>query len=349
MEGEGVNGRERVIASVRRCPADRIAVGAMGIDDGVSLRIRHLLGASPDSDLDQLLGLDMLDLMPEYVGPEFSWKPENRRRSFFGSSDKTYSAAVAERPLRDAETVAEVDEFRWPTADDYSFSRIAGEHGRGSEQALCGPGWTPTFSQLCELFGMESALSNLLLRPALIEAAIERITDLVCGLIRRLHAATNGHLLVAKTSDDLATQRGLMFRPDLWRRLFRSAMERQFLVAKELGLLVMLHSCGDLSAILPDLVDMGLDILEPTQAHLPGMAPEMLKREYGAHLTFFGAISTQTTLPHGTPDEVRGEVLQRIDVLGRGGGYIVSPDHAILPGVPPENVVALYRAAGSLD
>jgi uroporphyrinogen decarboxylase len=153
---------------------------------------------------------------------------------------------------------------------------------------------------------------------------------------------------IMKTADDYATQRGMMFSPALWRRFFKPGLARQFRVAKELGMVTMMHACGDVSEILPDLVDIGLDILEPTQAHLPGMRPEGLKRAFGTHLTFFGAICTQSTLPFGTPDDVRREAAERIRVLGEGGGYIVSPDHAVLDDVPAENVIALYQAAGSL-
>jgi uroporphyrinogen decarboxylase len=191
-------------------------------------------------------------------------------------------------------------------------------------------------------------LVNLIAVPALVEAAVERITDLIVRMARGLHAATRGNMLIFKTSDDYATQRGMMFSPALWRRFFKPGLARQFRVAKELGMWTMMHACGDVSEILPELVDIGLDILEPTQAHLPGMRPEKLKREFGADLTFFGAICTQSTLPHGTPGDVRREVAARIRVLGADGGYIVSPDHTVLDDVPAENVIALYRAAGSL-
>jgi uroporphyrinogen decarboxylase len=135
-----------------------------------------------------------------------------------------------------------------------------------------------------------------------------------------------------------------------WRKCFQPTLTRQFTAAKELGLITWLHACGDVSAILPDLVEIGLDVLEPTQAHLPGIRPEWLRKEFGKHLTFFGAISTQTTLPFGTPDDVRRQVRERIRVLGTGGGgYVVSPDHTFLDGVPPQNVIALYDEVGSLQ
>ena len=94
-----------------------------------------------------------------------------------------------------------------------------------------------------------------------------------------------------------------------------------------------------------DLINIGLDVWETVQAHLPGNEPDALKREYGDHITFFGGISTQTTLPFGTTEDVRREVRDRIRVLGRNGGYICGPDHGIMPDVPLENVLAMYDEA----
>jgi uroporphyrinogen decarboxylase len=245
--------------------------------------------------------------------------------------------------------VRQVEAFPWPVATDYDCSGLPGQLAGAGDRAVMTGGWTPTFSQLCELFGMQTALHHLATAPELMEAGAERITDLVVGMLRRVHEAASGRLLIFGTADDLATQRGLMFSPDTWRKCFRPGLARQFAAARELGLITWLHACGDVSAILGDLVEIGLDVLEPTQAHLPGMRPEWLKKEFGDHLTFFGGISTQTTLPFGTPEDVRREVRERIRVLGGGGGgYIVSPDHAILSGVPARNVLALYEEAGSL-
>jgi uroporphyrinogen decarboxylase len=341
--------RDRVIAAVRRLPADRAPVGMMGCEPSVAAGVRRLLAAPEDADLNGLLGIDFASVGAEYVGPDFPWKPPKQRRSFFGSSDKTYADdGVVERPLRHAASRAEIERFPWPTAGDYDFSRVPAQCDAAGDRAVMTGAWTPTFSQLCELFGMETALYNLAAMPEAMSFCAGRIADLVIGLLRGLHGAAQGRLLIFATADDIATNRALMFSPAVWRALFKPALARQFAAARALGLLTWFHSCGDVSAILPDLVDIGLDVLEPTQAHLPGMRPEWLKREFGAHLTFFGGISTQTTLPFGTPEDVRREVRERIRVLGAGGGYILSPDHNLLDGVPPENVVALYEEAGSL-
>lgn len=341
--------RDRVIAAIRRSPADRVPVGIMGCEPAVAAGVRRLLGAPEDADLNRLLGVDFASVGAEYTGPEFPWKPPKQRRSFFGSSDKTYADdGVVERPLRRAASPAEIERFRWPSAAEYDFSKVSAQCDAAGDLAVMTGAWTPTFSQLCELFGMETALYNLAAMPEAMAFCAERIADLVIGLMRGVHRAAAGRLLIFATADDVATNRALMFSPASWRAVFKPALARQLAEARKLELITWFHSCGDVSAILPDLVDIGLDVLEPTQAHLPGMRPEWLKREFGAHLTFFGGVATQTTLPFGSPADIRREVRDRIRVLGAGGGYIVSPDHNLLDGVPPGNVVALYEEAGSI-
>jgi uroporphyrinogen decarboxylase len=108
---------------------------------------------------------------------------------------------------------------------------------------------------------------------------------------------------------------------------------------------ILMHSDGNIASILPDLVEIGVDIINPVQPTCPGMDTAVLKREFGHELSFWGSIDTQQVLPFGTPKDVRDEVMRRIDDLAPGGGFVLAPVHNIQPEVPPENVVAMYDAA----
>jgi len=145
--------------------------------------------------------------------------------------------------------------------------------------------------------------------------------------------------------DDFATARGMMMSPEHWRKFLKPTYRKIFQLAKSHDRKMWFHCCGTFREVMPDLIDMGMDVWETTQVHLPGNEPEVLKKEYGKDICFYGAINTQQTLPFGTPDEVRAEVRERIRVLGKGGGYIVGGDHAILPDVPIENVLAMIDEA----
>ena len=145
--------------------------------------------------------------------------------------------------------------------------------------------------------------------------------------------------------DDFAAQRGMILSPQQFRRFLKPTYQKVFALAKSRGLKVWVHACGTFRPVLSDLIDIGMDVWETVQVHLPGNEPQELKRRYGKNLTFFGAVSTQSTLPKGTVAQVRAEVRDRIAVLGQDGGYICGGDHTIMPDVPIDNVLAMIDEA----
>ena len=128
--------------------------------------------------------------------------------------------------------------------------------------------------------------------------------------------------------------------PATWRRFFRPRLQLVWDVYRQAGLPVIYHSCGNVIALIPDMIEMGLDMLEPIQ---PVMDLKFLKREFGRHLSFWGGIDTQRILPYGTPDEVRRHTTEVIDTLGAGGGLLIAPSQEIMPDVPVENIVAMVE------
>ena len=144
------------------------------------------------------------------------------------------------------------------------------------------------------------------------------------------------------TGDDVAAQRSMMMSPQCWRELIRPHMARALAVGKRRGLWTAYHCCGAIRPIIPDLIDVGVNMLQPIQPEAMNIFE--LKREFGRDLCLVGGISTQKTLPFGTPQQVRDEVKTCLDVMAEGGGYIMAPAKAILPGVPVENAVALLES-----
>ena len=158
--------------------------------------------------------------------------------------------------------------------------------------------------------------------------------------------ALGDDLHILYLGDDFATQRGMMISPQLWRRYLKPRYRRLFEIGKQAGKYVWFHACGDITTVLPDLIEIGMDVWETVQLHTLPMSPAQLKQEYGQHLTFFGGVTTQR-LPFMTPQQVEAEVSACIEALGAGGGYICGPDHHIKPDVPHANSVALFDAAQS--
>ena len=270
-------------------------------------------------------------------------------RTVWGTSMKsdggatTYSAESGPRPLREAATVQDVEAYAWPSPDEFVLEDATSACRADLESySLVFGGVPPTFCTLSELMGMDTALMNMLLAPAVVEATVVRIAKIGLEVTQRALAQCGSLLHQFYLWDDVADSRGLLFRPKLWRRWIRPHLADQVAAIKRHGIVAHYHCCGVMAEIIPDLIDIGVDVLDPCQVHLPGMEPAWLKREFGQHITFWGGVNTQRTLPFGSAEDVRNEVRELVRTLGHDGGYVLSPDHSLMPDVPPGNIVALY-------
>ena len=141
--------------------------------------------------------------------------------------------------------------------------------------------------------------------------------------------------------DDWGQQRGLIMGPVLWREFIKPRIAALYGLVKAKGKRVFIHSCGKVAELLPDLIEIGVDVFNPFQPEV--MDVEEMKRLHGGEITFFGGISTQKTLPYGTPAQVREEVRRLIDRVGKNGGYIAAPAHDVPKDAKPENVAAMIE------
>ena len=333
---------ERTLSAIRHQTTDRIPVDAICIENVPE--IASFLDIPQDAVMDRL-GIDGRIVAAGYTGecpppPEGVWLTE------WGTSVRCdYSIDRGYYPLADVTSVAEVESHSWPNAAQYDFP-AAGNLAKelGAKYAVRGPYWLPLFCRACDLFGMEEAMIRMSAEPAIFEAVIERVCDHTVEYCRRLLDACGDSMPILCLGDDFATQRGLMISPEQWRRFLKPRFARIFEVGKRAGKRVWFHSCGDITAVLPDLIEIGVDVWETVQLHTLPMSASELKREYGKDLCFFGGVNTQR-LPFITPEEVKEEVVRCIEVLGKGGGYICGPDHHIKPDVSAENTLALFDTA----
>jgi uroporphyrinogen decarboxylase len=189
------------------------------------------------------------------------------------------------------------------------------------------------------LRGMEGFLSDLVLHPQFVDALLAGITAYYMDVIEH---SLEYDVDCFTFGDDWGSQRqGLMMGPRLWRRFFKPCLARMFDRIRSAGRSVALHSDGDVTAIMDDLIEIGLDVYNPFQPEI--MDVYAIKRRYGDRLTFYGGVGIQQLLPFGTPEEVRSETHRLIREIGAGGGYILAPSHSILADAPPENVAALIE------
>jgi len=215
----------------------------------------------------------------------------------------------------------------------------------------CGDSWlgcdvSPcVFEMYWRLRGMEDAMLDFGGDPELADEMLGRCADFSIALGEA--ACDRYPLDWYWTGDDVGGQRGLMLSPRMWRTLVKPHLARVFDVGRKRGLPVAYHCCGALRPIIGDLVEIGLDVLNPIQCNCPGMDPLELKHEFGAKIAFMGGVDTQQLLPNGTPAEVRSATKRLLDgMTADGGGFILAASHTISPETPDENIFAIYEVAG---
>lgn len=261
---------------------------------------------------------------------------------------------VCPAPLATAETAEDIDRFVWPDPwsdreDAWLRERVRTLH-EGTDLALFAglPMLCSSFFELgAVLFGYERFLENLLVNPSMMEHWLDAKVDHDCAILERYLAVAGPYIEAIQTNDDFGAQDALQIPPDLYRSMFKPRQRRwiEFVKART-SAKVFLHCDGAVAEILPDFIEIGIDILNPLQTSARGMEPAWLKREYGRDLTFWGGgVDTQTTLPFGTVEDIRREVRDRIRLLGPGGGYVFTTIHNIQPDIPPEKVIAVFETA----
>jgi uroporphyrinogen decarboxylase len=317
--------RERVLAAIEHRVPDRVPVDAICIET-VS-EIAEYLHLPPEAVPDRL-GLDGRIIAAPYTG-ELPRSPEGTPLTEWGAPNTGDYGTAFRCPLAGARSIADIERFAWPDPAAYDYlAAAAAARNLGREYAVRGPYWRPLFCQVCNLFGMEEAMVRMVSDEAVFEAALVQVFERTAVYCERLLDACGDAMPIFCLGDDVATQRGLMVRPEHWRRWLKPLYARLFGLGKGRGRKVWFHSCGDITAVLPDLIDIGMDVWETVQLHALPLSAAQLKRTYGRHLTFFGGVNTQR-LPWSTPAAVREETRRCLEALAEGGGYICGPEHHI--------------------
>ena len=252
---------------------------------------------------------------------------------------------IRHSPLQDAEA-ATILGYAYPYAQlDELMGNMAPVTAH-AERFFIGCDISPClFEMICRLRGMEQAALDLIARPDLSRAMILQAAEFSVRLAEV--ACARFPIDWLWTGDDVGGQQALIIGPTSWRALIRPHLGRILAVARARGIWTAYHSCGAIRPIIPDLIEMGLNVLNPIQCNCPGMDPLDLKREFGNKLTFMGGVDTQHLLPKGSAEEVFRATRRLVEgMTADGGGYILAASHAVPPETPLENIFAMYAAAG---
>ena len=345
-----MNSVERVMAAVSHREPDRIPLDYWGVPE-VTERLLAKFDLPDVRALRRHLNVDLT-----YVGPQQEeehvrhladgsyydqWGTLRRWQALPGGGG--YWEGV-EWPLVGNEKVEDAETYRWASVDEFDWEAFDRELDHYEGFAIVG-GCISTFAVYLELRGVENSLADLALKPDYAAALIENIANQQLEHFEHLAEVAAGRVHFASINDDWGMQTGLMISPTMFREFYKEPIRRVLDGVRAKGFGVFCHSDGSVYGVMDDLVELGIDILNPVQTTCTDMEPRRLKREFGDHVCFHGAVDTQHVLPNGTPEDVRAETLHKMDVLGRRGGYILASCHNIQDQVSTENVMSMYQTA----
>ncbi len=370
--------RERVVAALDHREPDRVPVDINPVPD-FYLALKDYLGLDVDGEAQiapgymeeaiphprvlKALGADLISVKPVSPRSGRQVPPAGDRivdpwgvglKRVYQPGGGSYLEPVY-HPLADA-TIDDLETYPWPDVSDPGWGESTQAHARrlyeDTDLALVGRFGGPIVQTAIYLLGFERWLVRVAQDPEFAQALLARITDVAIALDRVGLQATAPYLQIFKVSgDDFGMQTGPLYSPRTFRRLFLPHLCRRWQAARAYldrvnpAVKLMFHSCGGIRPVIPDLIDIGLQVLDPVQPLAAGMDSAELKREFGQHLTFHGGVDEQHVLPFGTAGDVEDEVKRRIRDYAPGGGYILAPSHYVQAGTPPANLLAMCRAA----
>jgi len=360
--------RERVLLTLKREEPDRVPFDLEGFNrEAMRLFREKTRSDSPDEYFGVECELQRLyfsatrldprerylryhELPPERYVAELPERPAEGTftinewgTAFVVGSNPAYDHFVA--PLVGAKSIREIEEYPLPDfSADYRHTHLDEAARRARERGLAADGRMPMtiFEVAWQIRGFNELLTDFLMQEEWAACLLDRITELAVFRARRFARA--GVDLI-QLGDDVGMEDRMIMSPAMWRKWFKPRLARIIALARAIKpeVLFHYHSDGYVEPIIPDLIEIGINVLNPVQPEC--MDPAKLKRLYGDRLAFWGTVGIQHTLPFGTPTQVEAEVKERIETVGKGGGLYLSPTHVIAPEVPQENIRAFVDAA----
>ncbi len=259
--------------------------------------------------------------------------------------------SVSASPLSQAQTAADIANHPWPDPTDPRLVTGLAERAKwlyeNSDYVLVADAIKGgILTKALQIRGYEQTFADLVANPALAEALLDKLLDLYKQFWSAFLKAVGPYVQMVYFTDDIGGQSSMMISPDTFRQLIKPRLAALIdHIKSEADVKFMYHTDGTVTPVIEDIIEMGVDVLNPIQTSALGMDTAVLKEQYHGRLCFHGAVDVQQLLPFATPEEVRYDVARRLYDLGRGGGYILAPCHNIGADVPPANIEAMYEAA----
>jgi uroporphyrinogen decarboxylase len=363
--------KERILTAVNHQPVDRMPTDMWATSEVQEMLYDHFdikVGKETQSDTIGLLGgylsrgvealielwdklnIDgIIDIRPPYMGDKRVKRDGLLYTEWgFGYKKIGYGRGVYLEqvifPLEKVTTIQELEDFSWPNPDDYDYSALPSIIEKCGERAVsCGYHALFTFHQY--LRGLELNLVDPMMDPDFTKVLIKKISDFFIEYHGRCFEAAKGKIDFTQVTDDWGSQTGLLSDISIFDEFYRSEMQQGIDLAHAHNIKVLHHNDGDCRPLLPRLVEMGIDILNPIQWSCGNWDLAELKEKYGKDICFHSAVDNQNTLPFGSPEDVRKEAKNLIETLGSDRtGFILGPCHNLQSNTSVENILALYDA-----
>ena len=346
-----MNSRERVDLTLKFQRADRVPI-QLWLTPEVSQTMQKHFNVDTEEDLMDTLDVDVRWLLVDYVGPELKTYADGSKDNVFGMRFKRVQnqfgcyEEFSFHPLAHAQTVEDVENYRWPDPDwwDYSSIEKAIEVANCVEPRWLGIGYASLFERSWGLMGFEKLLYDMATTPEIIESVFDHLFNFYLEQTSHILDAANGRVDMVYIADDLGSQKGLLISPNMFNQYLKCRWKSFIDAIKERfgsQLKFQFHSCGAVLKLVDEFIAMGVDILNPIQPKAAGMDPQVLKDHFGSKLCFCGGLDIQDLLPNGTKQDVYNEATRLVHILNNSGGYIASPAHAVQPDTPLDNILAM--------
>jgi uroporphyrinogen decarboxylase len=371
-----MNSRERVLLALDHKEPDRIPIDFGGLVTSMHhMAYRSLLEhlgmptepvtimdmfqqiVDPAPEIKQMFHADVVGCFP-HDGSDFEFKLDEEKDTFVDEWGVLYRRPpggywydLADHPLKEG-TIEELEAFKFPDPRDPArVEGLADEARRLLEETdkavMMHAPIGGVYEQSFWVRGLEQLYLDMACNKPYVETLAERILEWLLDFWDSILDEVGPYVHIVELSDDLGGQHGPLFSPDLYREIIKPRHRRLTeLIHSKTKAKIFLHCCGSIRWALPDLIESGIDIINPVQVSAKDMDTGQLKTEFGRDIVFWGGgVDATHVLPFGTPEEVRDEARRRIEDLAPGGGFVFGSIHNIQAGVPPENVVAMFEAA----
>lgn len=343
-----MDSRQRVFLALSHRQPDRCPVDFWAVPEVVD-RLTAAYGLPDEAALLDHFSIDLQFVSPRCTlapfprQPDGSWFDEMGVHRKLVQTDVCTYEEYASSPLGDITDAAQLASYSaWPDVECFDWDAFAGEIAPCHQKRVTKLYAGGIFEYAWALRGYEQFLMDTVQAPDIVHGIMSHLCDFWCRFVHRALTVAGEYIDIVYVYDDIASQDTLLLSPKMIREFIFPYHEKVNAIARQFGKRVMYHSCGAMTSQIPALLALGVEILNPLQPRAAGMDFQWLKQTYGDRLCFHGGICIQSTLPHGTQEEVRQAARTAIRQLGANGGYIMAPAHYIQNDTPTENIEALY-------